>query len=299
MKTCLFLSSLQSELSGGKMRLIDALDFAAQCGFDAVEFYPVHDLAKPDQAAAAQLAAECSRRGLDVVCFSMVADVLAGDEEERVAELSAYADVSAALGAPFLHHTIYPHLSRSATPLPRLDEALPRIARVCRAVIDYAASRGVTCLFEEQGYLVNGREPYARVMRELPQAGVVIDSGNIYFADEPLLPIAADYLGRIRHVHIKDYLYRPAEAVFPGPSWYRTRAGDFLRGTIVGHGMVPLAPLIELLLRCGYDGCWSIEFDGPEKILPAVAESLANLRRLYREATDRLGYEPRGLGKNI
>ena len=43
-----------------------------------------------------------------------------------------------------------------------------------------------------------------------------------------------------------------------------SRAGNYLRGTIIGHGNVPVKQCLHILKSAGYDDTISIEFEGME-----------------------------------
>jgi len=110
--------------------------------------------------------------------------------------------------------------------------------------------------------------------------GWLVDIGNFLCADElPLhaLPIAAPYAF---HIHAKDFLLKSADADDPGAGWFRSRHGTFLRGTVVGHGVVPVRKCFEILKEHGYGGTVSLEFEGMEDNLPALEAGLAFLRKV-------------------
>ena len=65
----------------------------------------------------------------------------------------------------------------------------------------------------------------------------------------------------------------------PGEGFFLSRGGNFLRGTIIGHGDVPVLQCLRALKRTGYDGYLSIEFEGMEDCIQGISVGLANLRR--------------------
>ena len=69
----------------------------------------------------------------------------------------------------------------------------------------------------------------------------------------------------------------------PGAGWFKSRAGNYLRGTIVGHGDVPVKQCIETLKRAGYNGSYSIEFEGVEENVFALKTGFENLNRYFPE----------------
>jgi sugar phosphate isomerase/epimerase len=65
----------------------------------------------------------------------------------------------------------------------------------------------------------------------------------------------------------------------PGKGWFRTRAGNFVRGTIFGQGNIPTLQCLRIIKKSGYDGFVSLEFEGMEDPLQSIEIGLANLKR--------------------
>jgi sugar phosphate isomerase/epimerase len=118
-----------------------------------------------------------------------------------------------------------------------------------------------------------------------PNFGLLVDMGNFLHADED----PARAVGRVapfaKHVHAKDFHVKKGNGPDPGRGWDRSRAGNFLRGAIIGHGEVPVAQCLGILARAGYKGNVSVEFEGIEEPGLAISIGLENLRRFVAEAT--------------
>lgn len=75
-----------------------------------------------------------------------------------------------------------------------------------------------------------------------PNFGLLFDMGNFLCGD--VEPSAA--LGRlapfVRYVHAKDFIVKEGAGARPGRGFFRSRGGRYLRGTIIGHGEVPVRP---------------------------------------------------------
>jgi sugar phosphate isomerase/epimerase len=72
------------------------------------------------------------------------------------------------------------------------------------------------------------------------------------------------------HVHAKDFLVKSGAQRSPGDGWFQSRGGEHLRGTIVGHGVVPVGQCLKILRDSGYKGGISMEFEGLENTLYAA-----------------------------
>ena len=68
-----------------------------------------------------------------------------------------------------------------------------------------------------------------------------------------------------------------------GDGWFQTRAGNYLRGTVIGFGAAKAAQSLQILQRAGYDGYYSIEFEGGENALWGIQTGLNNIKRFLAE----------------
>ena len=102
--------------------------------------------------------------------------------------------------------------------------------------------------------------------------------GNFLCADErPAIAVGlvAPYAF---YVHAKDFIVKNAAMPNPGACFFRSRNGNYLRGTILGHGDVPVVHCLAALKNAGYEGYISIEFEGVEETYLALSTGLNNLR---------------------
>ena len=266
-------------LPDGKMTYFDAVDYAKSIGAAAIEPFASRDFEEGGVETAKRLADYAGEKGVKISCFSMLADVVTRDADEEIARLKRFADVAAAMGSPFLHHTLMPHLSYSACSLP-FKEVLRRTVRAVREVYDYAEQKGVKCAYEDQGFYFNGVQRFDDFLGEVGrEVGVVADFGNILFAGETPEAFVGRFAGRVVHVHAKDYLRKDSRWPNPGEKWYISRDGGYLRGTIIGHGVVPVRQDIKILKEAGYDGYVTVEFEGMEKTLEAIETGVENLKK--------------------
>ena len=69
----------------------------------------------------------------------------------------------------------------------------------------------------------------------------------------------------------------------PGDTWFKTRAGNYLRGAVIGHGDAKVYQCIQILKSSGYDGYYSVEFEGIEDNLVGIELGLKNLKRFLND----------------
>ena len=253
-------------------------DLAKKMGYDAIEFI---DLSLDVQPAASltelaqAIRRHCEEINLPIAAYTVGADFLRPNEVQAVMEK---VDIAEALGAKVLRHD-------AAWSLPEgMDwrQLVEKIAPDVRRVSEYAAQKGIRTCTENHGYILQDAERVETLIRTVnhPNYGWLVDMGNFLCADDqPIhaVPIAAPYAF---HVHVKDFLYKPADAENPGQGWFPSRNGSYLRGTVAGHGVVPIRRCLETLKKAGYDGVVSYEFEGMEENLPALEAALSFLRGL-------------------
>ena len=71
----------------------------------------------------------------------------------------------------------------------------------------------------------------------------------------------------------------PLFAFFVTEGWIHTRNGNYIRGTVAGHGVVPIRKCLQILKNAGYQGVVSYEFEGHEQNLPALKNALKFIRK--------------------
>ena len=80
------------------------------------------------------------------------------------------------------------------------------------------------------------------------------------------------------YVHAKDFYLRPA-AEGEADGYFKTLGGNFLKGSILGNGAVPVMTCLEILKNAGYDGFVALEFEGSEDAIESIKTGKANLER--------------------
>ena len=160
------------------------------------------------------------------------------------------------------------------------DAALPRVAEGCLAVTEFAAELGVRTMVENHGYFCQDSYRVEKLICAVnhPNFGALVDIGNFACADEDSTSAVARLAPYAFHVHVKDFHIKSGVLDFPGEGWFRSRAGNYLRGAIIGHGEIPISQCLNVLKSAGYEGPLSIEFEGMEDPFQGLELGLKNLR---------------------
>ena len=270
----------------GAMNPLDIIPKAKEMGFDAIEFAGF-DLPEGESPLAfAEKAREaCARHGLAITNYTIDADFLCGSEGDLDAEIARVKDevrIAHALGTPGMRHDASRGFPADHPGPKSFDAALSRLAEGCKAVTVFAAELGIRTMVENHGYFCQDSTRVEKLICAVNHRnfGALIDIGNFLCADED----CAQAVGRLApyafHVHAKDFHVKSGISRFPGAGWFHTRAGNYLRGAIIGHGEVPIEQCLKVLKAAGYDGPLSIEFEGLEDPLSGIAMGLDTLKQI-------------------
>lgn len=262
--------------------------FSKMMGYEGVEFI---ELSPPEGTPpegtdvlsyARDLRARCEKAGLPVTCYSVGADFLKGSQadcEKEVARVCRQVDVAKALGAPLMRHDA---AAGPGTTTGGFMGALPRLARACRAVTEYAQTQGVRTMVENHGFFCQDslrvEQLVTRVAHE--NFGLLVDIGNFLCVDEdPVLAVSrtAPYAF---YVHVKDFHVKSGSGPNPGEGFFTSRGGNYLRGAIVGHGDVPVGQCLAALKRAGYKGYVTLEYEGLDQLPLALTIGFKNMQVL-------------------
>lgn len=261
-KFCLYMPPVSSISSYKEM-----VDYAYSHGIQNLETLNLLDLSIPDLKVAAELKAYASSKGISFPCVSVGLNLVGEDRKEAIETAKRYADVAKILGSPYLHHTIALNFSEPRKIADNFETYYSRGLEAVREIFDYAASLGIRTIYEDQGFLFNGCQTFARFLAEVDRnVGVVADFGNIQFVDEDVENFIPAFADRIVHVHAKDYIVTPGGREKEADE-YTSRGGNYLKGCLIGEGSVHTDAAFRALQAMGYKGFVALEGDpiGPDE----------------------------------
>jgi len=287
MKIGLSSYSLSRAISRGDMGILEAIGWIANEGGEHIEIVPgafdIHAEKMPER-----IAARAKEEGIDVSSYTISANFLQPNAKARakeVARVKSEVDIAARLGVRFMRYDAGWRPIPEAT-VENFEKDLPFVADGCREVADYAVQYGITCSVENHGYHFQGAERVRRLVNLVnrPNYKTTMDVGNFVCADDDPVSAVRTNIGIASFIHFKDFFRRSAGNPPVGEGWSRTKGGNFIRGTIVGHGSVELRPIVKIIKESGYDGYVSVEFEGREECIWGCHVSLANTKLLFAEA---------------
>jgi sugar phosphate isomerase/epimerase len=177
------------------------------------------------------------------------------EREKNLDEGKRFIDLAQQLDCPYVR--VFPNN------FPKERNKSETIALIAKGLVtlgDYAKGKGVTVLMETHGEVVK-IEDLAAVMElaKHPNVGLVWDPANMWTVTKESPTEAYGQLKKyIHHTHIKD-----AKLVEGKPQY-----------TLLGKGEVPIFEAIDVLIKNGYKGFYSFEWEKlwhPEIAEPEIA----------------------------
>lgn len=276
--------SYQQLINAEKETQLSIMKLAKEAGFDGIEFI---DLSAPEGMSEADFASlireESEKLSLPVIAYTIGANLL-GERtlEEEVERVCRKVDIAHILGAKNLRHDAAWSVPDDIKTYAGFEQILPTLTDGCRKITDYAAEKGITTMIENHGFFCQDSDRVERIITGTasPNFGALIDIGNFCCADENSAVAVGKLARYAKHVHAKDFHIKNGNALNPGKGFFKSRGGNYLRGSIIGHGDIPVFQCLSILKSNGYNGFVSVEFEGMENCLDGISVGFENLKNM-------------------
>ena len=282
MKISVSSYSFERLVQNGQMSQLDTVAKAKELGFDAIEFSNIkpHDGSSLEEYAK-KLKEEADRCEFEISDLVIGADLIKGREgrtiEEEIEHVKRMVRIATILGVKFMRHDVLYSLGKEKS----FGALLPTLAKRVTEISEYAKGLGIKTMVENHGFIFQDPDRCEALYNavESDNFGLLCDMGNFLCADcDPAIAVSrvAPYTV---FVHAKDFHVKSGKEEYPGKGFLTTRGGNYIKGTIIGHGDVPVKQCLQVLKRAGYDGYVSIEFEGLEDNIFALTVGLDNLKK--------------------
>ncbi|MBO5883857.1 MAG: sugar phosphate isomerase/epimerase [Clostridia bacterium] len=261
---------------------LEICDISKKIGFDGIEFTELEidgiDGCSDMIECALKIKEHCEKIGLKIINYAVGANLLSEDKDAEIEKLFEQVRVAKALGVSVMRHDVCFVLPQK--PLYNYRDAIKEMVPSIRKVTEYAKAQGVRTCTENHGFIFQSPERVEELILAVGNEnyGWLCDMGNFLCSDDDPIRAVAIAAPYAFHVHAKDFLFKSrGEGVKP-EGFFETRGGNYLRGTVVGHGVVPIVNCISILKKAGYDGYISLEFEGAEDNMFALEAGYKYLR---------------------
>lgn len=284
MKTAVSAYSFRKMMLNQGITVFDIIKKAKEIGFDAIEFTNLEIPTENEDVfeLAKKVKDEADKTDIEISCYSVSADLLCGSEgnlEKEIEEIKRKVDIANILGVKLMRHDATFNFPKS--PL-GFNNVLPRLAEGCKKITEYAKAFGIKTMVENHGFFCQDSDRMEALVNAVNDEnfGLQVDMGNFLCVDEdPILAVSrcAHYA---YNAHVKDFIRISGQEDSPGEGFITTRGGAYIRGTVAGHGIVPIKQCTLALKKAGYDGFLTLEFEGWEEIEQAVKAGYNKLNQL-------------------
>lgn len=288
MKVGLSSYSLYGILKSEEMSIIEAIQWVADQGGEHIEIVPNLGFKLEDNPALVDAIREkASVVGIDISNYAIGANFITEGEEAFQTEIERVkkeVDIANRLGVKFMRHDVA-SLPISDSTIKQFESDLPKLTKACQIVADYAGKYGITTSVENHGFFIQASDRVQSLINHVNRSNfkTTLDVGNFMCVDEDPVSAVKKNISYASVVHIKDFYLRQAH-LYPGEGWMQTTSGNYLRGSIVGHGDINMREVIKVIKESGFNGYISVEFEGIEECKQASKMGMDNVRRLWDEA---------------
>lgn len=288
MKLAVSSYSYNQAMIDGKMTLLDVIPKAKEMGFSGVEIVPINETPKDMRKLAPQLLQQSKDYDVELVAYLVTNDFLSGKLEERIDNLKAHIDAAEMMNIARFRNDATAGKNEQGEDV-AWEAAMPTLVEGYRKVADYAKEAGMLSLVENHGFYAQHSERIRQLVETVNHENFawLCDIGNFICADEDPASAVKTAAPYTKHAHAKDFFLKPAGSFFPNSGWKLTPGKMLRRATVIGHGNIPVESCLKSLHDVGYNDWLSIEFEGLEDCIYAIAEGVANLKTLLQK----VGYQ--------
>jgi sugar phosphate isomerase/epimerase len=146
---------------------------------------------------------------------------------------------------------------------------------------EIAAEMGIKTCTENHGFISQDSDRIERLHAAVAHDnfGLLIDIGNFICADEDSAIAVSRLANNAIHVHAKDF-YKRTFLEGPADGYFATRGMNYVKGAVIGDGVIPVKQCISILKNAGYDGYVTIEFEGDCDCLEGIRRGKEYLEKI-------------------
>ncbi|KKI92491.1 sugar phosphate isomerase [Bacillus sp. SA1-12] len=286
MKLGLSSYSLYSALKSKELDILQAIEWIAEQGGEHIEIVPMGFSLDDNPSLTDEIRQKAEAVGIEISNYAIGANFITSDEgqyEQEIERVLKQVDIANRLGVKRMRHDVAWRPIGEIS-IQQFEEDLPKLADACKRIADYATAYDITTSVENHGYFVQASDRVQTLLHHVNKANfkTTLDTGNFLCVDENPISAIKKNISDASMVHIKDFYYRTGKQD-PGEGWFQTAAGNYLRGSIVGHGDIDIYEVIKVIKNSHYDGYISIEFEGMEECKQGSRISMDNVRRIWEQ----------------
>lgn len=277
MKVALSMWSVHKYWYDGTMSVVDFLDFCSETNAHGVELL---DIFWRDVKKELPLVDDALKKyGLQVPCYAASNNFVSHDRDYRNQQLKDVKDaidMAVHFGAPVVRV-----FSGNSDPQVSYEEGMNYILEGLTEAASYAEGKNILLCLENHGQFAGRSDQITAIIENVgsPALKSTFDTGNFLLVDQDPLAAARELKDLAAHVHIKDF----EKVEGPLPQSLPSLKGEYYIGKIAGEGEVPLSSILQTLCEAGYDGWYTVEFEGIEEQKMGSIKAIDNTIKLLKD----------------
>ncbi len=263
----------------------ERMKLAKEMGFDGIEYAEINPPEGVDKLTHAKnLSTLAKELGIEITNYAIGADFINKDVDTEIERLKKEVDVAEALGVKTMRHDATGGPDGERHSLTGFEKYLPTLAKGCKAVTEYAKTKGIKTSVENHGIYCQQSDRLEALMIAVDDEnfGWLVDIGNFMCADQQSLDAVKVGVKYIVCAHVKDFYFIDKSQPKPD-GYFDTRDGNHLCGSVLGDGVVPVKECVDVIKSSGYDGWITLEYEGKETPLTGVPKGFTYLKSILND----------------
>lgn len=264
----------------------DLLQKAKDMGFHGIEFA---GLSVPNGTAkneyALSIAEKAADIGIEITCYSIGGNFLCDDPATEIKRIKDEVYTAHCLGTKYMRHDMCPAPYSLGKGYRSFEKNLPLLIECAKEVTEYAKELGIKTMVENHGFFCQDSDRIEALVDGVnsPNYGALIDLGNFLCVDEDPAQAVGVLKNYTFHVHAKDFCFCDGNVPPAGDGWIFTRGGNYIKGTTIGDGVVPVEKCLRILKSSGFDGNITLEYEGTGDCLKEIETGKKRLEEILEK----------------
>ncbi|WML48347.1 sugar phosphate isomerase/epimerase family protein [Neobacillus sp. PS3-34] len=277
MNVSLSMWSVHKYWYDGTWNVIDFIDFVGTTKAKGVELLDIFWKNQKEELPLVESALK--KYNLAVPCYAASNNFVSNDPEYRAQQLQEVkdaVDMAVHFGAKVVRV-----FSGNVDENISFEDGMKFILDGLEKASRYAEEKGVILCLENHGQFAGRGDQVLHIIQSInsPSLKSTFDAGNFLLVDQDPSLAVTELKDVVKHVHIKDF----TKVDGPMNQSLKSLKGSYYLGKVAGEGEVDLPYILEKLKACGFDGWYTVEFEGTEEQKDGSIRAIDNTIKLLEK----------------
>jgi sugar phosphate isomerase/epimerase len=274
MKTSVSMYSMNQYVKHEAWSIFDFINFAKAIGVKGIELLDMYWTDKENEIH--QVVEYIEKMGLSVSAYDVSNDFIKSSAEERESEANRV--IEAIKTAKVLNTDVVRVFCGNLKEGIEYEQGKAWILEGFRKCLHEAEKEEVHLAIENHGLFAGKASQVKELIEEInsPYINSTFDTGNFLLVGDHPVESAKLLKKYVVHVHFKDFIKKKPQ--YTGKA-FTSLNGEKYVGVVAGDGLVDLESVVEELMGAGYDGWYSIEYEGEDDSRESVKQAIFNIQR--------------------